>query len=353
MKVVSKILLLALCVLLGGCMKWEYGDSEDFNTSGEGLFIINEGNFQYGNATLSYYNPTTKIVENEVFNRANAMKLGDVAQSMTIHNGVGWIVVNNSHAVFAIDITTFKEIGRITNFTSPRYMHFVSDEKAYVTQIWDNRIYIVNPKRYEVTGYIECPNMTMASGSTEQMVQYGDYVYVVCWSYQNRILKIDSRSDEVVGELEIGVQPTSIVLDKNNKLWVVTDGGYADSPYGYEAPALYRIDAESFTVEKSFKFSLGDSPSEIQINGTKDTIYWINDDVWAMSVDDERLPVRPFLPYDETLYYGLTVNPHSGDVYVADAIDYVQAGKVYRYSAQGVLLDEFYVGVIPGAFCWR
>ena len=72
-----------------------------------------------------------------------------------------------------------------------------------------------------------------------------------------------------------------------------------------------------------------------------------------MSVDDERLPVRPFLPYDETLYYGLTVNPHSGDVYVADAIDYVQAGKVYRYSAQGVLLDEFYVGVTPGAFCWR
>ena len=42
MKVVSKILLLALCVLLGGCMKWEYGDSEDFNTSGEGLFGAKE-----------------------------------------------------------------------------------------------------------------------------------------------------------------------------------------------------------------------------------------------------------------------------------------------------------------------
>ena len=349
----GKILLFALCLLLGSCMKWEYGDEEEFAASGEGLFITCEGNFQYGNATLSYYDPENKHVENEVFYRANAMKLGDVAQSMTIRNGVGWIVVNNSHVIFAIDVNTFKEVGRITNLTSPRYIHFISDEKAYVTQLWDNRIFIVNPKRFEVTGYIECPNMTMESGSTEQMVQYGNYIYVNCWSYQNRILKIDSRTDEVVAELEVGIQPTSIVMDKNSKLWVVTDGGYAESPYGYEAPALYRIDAESFAIEKIFKFALGDSPSELQLNGAKDTVYWINDDVWAMSVDAERLPVRPFLPYDGTIYYGLSVNPRNGDIYVADAIDYVQPGKVYRYSAAGKKLDEFYVGITPGAFCWR
>ena len=47
--------------------------------------------------------------------------------------------------IYAIDINTFKEVGRITGFTSPRYIHFLSDEKAYVTQIWDPRIYIVNP----------------------------------------------------------------------------------------------------------------------------------------------------------------------------------------------------------------
>lgn len=39
-------------------------------------FSMNEGNFQYGNATLSYYDPETKKVENEIFYRANAMKLG-------------------------------------------------------------------------------------------------------------------------------------------------------------------------------------------------------------------------------------------------------------------------------------
>ena len=214
----------------------DFGNGDE--VTGKGLFITNEGNFMYGNASLSYYNPEMKHVENEVFARANGMKLGDVAQSMVIHKGVGWIVVNNSGVIFAIDPNTFKEIGRITGFTSPRYIHFLSDEKAYVTQIWDPRIYIVNPKTYQITGYVET-DMDYESGSTEQMVQYGKYVFTNCWSYQNRILKIDTETDEVVDELVIGIQPTSLVMDCNNKMWTITDGGYEGSPYGHEAPSPY------------------------------------------------------------------------------------------------------------------
>ena len=340
-------------LLLTSCMKWETGEEETFEASPSGLFITNEGNFQYGNASLSFYDPATRTIENEVFYRANGMKLGDVAQSMIVHNGVGWVVVNNSHVVFAIDLNTFREVGRITNLTSPRYMHFVSADKAYITQIWDNRITVVNPRTYQITGYIECPAMTMETGSTEQMVQWGDYVYVNCWSYQNRILKIDTRTDTVVGELEVGIQPTSLVIDRNGKMWTITDGGYEGSPYGYEAPSLYRIDAETFRIEREFPFALGDAPSEVQINGAGDRIYWLNEDVWEMDVEAEWLPVRPFLEQRETIYYGLTVDPHSGEVYVADAIDYQQQGMIYRYSPTGELIDEFYVGIIPGAFCWK
>ena len=347
------VLSLLAAPFLTGCMEWDYGSAEDFSASGTGLFITNEGNFQYGNATLSYYDPETRTVENEVFFRANGMKLGDVAQSMTIRNGIGWVVVNNSHVIFAIDTETFREVGRIENLTSPRYIHFLSDEKAYVTQIWDNRIFIVNPRRFEVTGYIDVPDMTMESGSTEQMVQFGKYVYCNCWSYQNRILKIDTESDKVVDELTVGIQPTSLVMDCNNKMWTITDGGYEGSPYGHEAPSLYCIDAATFRIEKQFRFKLGDWPSEVQLNGTGDRLYWINNDVWQMDVTADRAPVRPFIKFRNTKYYGLTVDPVRGDVYVADAIDYQQPGMVYRYSQEGELTDSFYVGITPGAFCWK
>lgn len=334
-------------------MKWDYGDAEQFEVSGPGLFIVNEGNFQYGNATLSYYDPANGNVMNEVFFRANGMRLGDVAQSMTAYNGKGWIVVNNSHVVFAIDLTTFRETGRIENLTSPRYIHFVNDDKAYITQLWDNRIFIVNPKTYTVTGYITVPGMEMETGSTEQMVSYGKYVYCNCWSYQNRIIKIDTETDEVVADLTVGIQPTSLVLDRYGNMWTATDGGFEGSPFGYEPPSLYCIDAETFSIRRQYAFPLGQSLSELQIDASGEALYWINDGVWRMKVSDGRVPASPFLPQGDTKFYGLTVSPYNGDVYVADAIDYQQQGKVYRYSEDGVLLDEFYVGVTPGAFCWK
>lgn len=182
--------ILACAAFGGACMDYGPYEVEDFGITGSGLFITNEGNFMYGNASLSYYDPEKKQVENEIFFRANGFKLGDVAQSMVIRDGIGWIVVNNSGVIYAIDIDTFKEVGRIEGFTSPRYIHFLSDEKAYVTQIWDPRIYIVNPRTYEITGYIQT-DMDFETGSTEQMVQYDKYVFTNCWSYQNRILVID------------------------------------------------------------------------------------------------------------------------------------------------------------------
>ena len=330
-------------------------EPEDSSLSlpGKGLFIVGEGNFQYGNASLSYFNPADNTVENNVFYRANGMKLGDVGQSMTVYNNTGWVVVNNSHAIFAIDIQTGREKGRIENLTSPRFIEFVSDEKAYVTQMWDNRIVIVNPKTYSVTGYITVPGMDAMTGSTEQMVKIGQYMYCTCWSYQNRVIKIDTVTDEIVDEVSPAIQPKSIVADKNHNLWVMTDGGYEGSPVGHEEPRLFCIDSNTLEILKTFTFTINSSVTDLNINGQGDTLYWLDSDVWSMSISDSSLPSAPLISTPCAYSYALTVSPYNNDIYVADAIDFQQSGTVFRYDASGNLITQFNTGVIPGAFCWK
>ena len=82
-----------------------------------------------------------------------------------------------------------------------------------------------------------------------------------------------------------------------------------------------------------------DHPSSVTLNGTRDTLYFINRDVWRMRVDAEELPVTPFLPYTQTTYYEVAVDPLTSEVY-ADAIDYVQHG--FTASRRGARLSTRY-----------
>jgi DNA-binding beta-propeller fold protein YncE len=330
----------------------DYGpkSESDFNYyDSNGLFIVNEGNFMYGNASLSYYDINKKRVENEIFVRANGIKLGDVAQSITVRNGIGYVVVNNSGVIFTIDVNTFKIIDIITGFISPRHIHFVNDNKAYVTDLYGSKIYILNPVTKKISGSID----VSTHNSTEQIAQSGKYVFTNCWSYDNKIFVIDSENDIIIDSITVGIQPNSMVIDKNGKLWVLTDGGYQGNPYGHEIPSLFCINASDFKIEKKIDFELNDSPSKLIINSSLDTLYFINKSIWKISIDAAKLPDVPIIPYKGTTYYGLAVSPENSEIYVADAVDYVQNGKIYRYTAQYVCIDTINAGVCPSNFCFK
>ena len=71
-----------------------------------------------------------------------------------------------------------------------------------------------------------------------------------------------------------------------------------------------------------------------------------------MDVGAGRLPDEPLIPDGGTLFYGLGVDPETSEIYVADAVDYMQSGVVMRYSADGEPLGNFRVGITPGDFCF-
>jgi Domain of unknown function (DUF5074) len=321
------------------------------------VLILNEGNFMYGNSSISFYDAGNDTVYQNVFYRQNGVPLGDVAHSAALHDGLLYVVVNNSGKILIMNygkypnLKAFDYVGKITGFNSPRYIHFINDNKAYVSDLYNKRISIVDVMNQEITGEIDVDNHSgeFHQHSTEQFISYKDVIFTNCYSYDDKILVVNELADKLIDSITVLKQPSSMLLDKYNKIWVICDGGYDGSNYANDHSGLVRIDAETRTVERIFIFESDDWPSELHINGTRDTLYFINKDCWRMSVLDSSLPQKAFFEATESnLFYSLGVDPETSEVYLSDAIDHVQNGIVYRLLPSGVAIDTIKAGVIPG-----
>lgn len=343
-------------LLLAACSKEPGGGNPQPPVNAPtGVFVCNEGNFTYGNATLSFYDPATDHVTEPIplYYNGYLFPLGDVCQSMYIRGDKGYIVVNNSSKIYVIDINTNAYLGKIDRLTSPRYIEFLSDTKAYVSDLYSPSITIINPTDLTITGYVN------VGAGTEQTVRYGSIVFACSWSYNNKVYQIDTSTDRTVDSLTVTLQPNSMVLDRNGKLWILSDGGYEGSPLGKETPTLTRIDAATFAIEQAFPFSDPQAtPTELSINGTGDRLYWLcsatdSDGVYSMPADTTSLPATPLIPEGTQLFYALGIDPSTSDIYVSDAIDYTQRGIIFRYDASGREVASFKAGIIPGSFCFK
>jgi DNA-binding beta-propeller fold protein YncE len=122
---------------------------------------------------------------------------------------------------------------------------------------------------------------------------------------------------------------------------------------------LYRRDAATLTIEQDQALDTDNANVQLAINPTGTILYLINNDVYRMEVTAAHVPVRPFIEAEtgsngrKHFLYGIGVNPHNGEIYVADAVDYSQSGVVYRYSESGTLLDKFRVGITPNGFAFK
>ncbi len=339
--------------LIAGCMKddaWirDHRQPGNVTVPSGAMFIVNEGNFMYGNATLSSYDTLKKAVQNDLFYKVNGLPLGDVAESMTIWKSKGYVVVNNSGKIYIVNVANGKYTGKITGLTSPRFIHFINDQKAYVTDLYAGKISIVDPTTNLATGSILCPSHP----STEEMVQFGNLLFVTCWSGDKTVLVIDTEKDEIIAEITTGLQPCGVVLDRYNKIWVLSQSLPGNS--SSNIAMLQKIDPSSKTIEKSYEFPSTAKPVKLAIDGPGENLFYLlGNDVYKMSVLADRLPDKPFLALQSKLLYSLGIDPYNGNIYVGDALDYQQAGIISRFSPSGKLLDTFKTGIIPGRFCFQ
>ncbi|NOY51198.1 MAG: hypothetical protein GXO88_11650 [Chlorobi bacterium] len=335
--------IIAILLIFGSCDKNQaplpVGELE------HAVFIVNEGNFTAGNASLTYYNQETDELIQQVFYRKNNAPLGDVANSIFIGTGYIFITVNNSHTVFKIDAKTGIYNAKIDQLTSPRNFLKIDEGKALVSDLYENKLTLINIDDMTILSKINIGR------TSENLLLKNNEVFITNWSAYNQeaennmLMVLNIQSMQIVDSVVVGKEPNSMVIDKDDNIWVLCSGGFMNE----EKPGLWKIHSSTHKVLKTLEYDdIGTSPTDLAINPAGDSLYFINKDVYSMSVNDNSIPVTPLIVAGENLnFYTLAIS-NKNQIYVGDANDYNKSGDIFRYSAEGKLITSFKAGIIPG-----
>ncbi len=308
--------------------------SKPFERGEKDLVILNEGNFGWGEGTVSVYNTSTQEVSHDVYKEKNAQAIGNVLQSHTEINKLHYFVVNNSNKIVVTD-SLFGIVQEISGLTSPRYLYQVSSEKAYVTDLYANAISIIDLKDNLVTGTIPF------NGWSEKGVMVNNMLWVSA-PETKYIYAVDIEQDAVVDSIECGFATESIVLDQANHIWVLSKGNDDN-----ESGMLTEIDGSTMQVLE--RKPVSGLPTNLVYDEQNNQLYYINQGIWKLEAHTKEIPVE-WLASDGNNFYNLIVDQENGEVYVSDIHDFVQRSTIYRLKMDGSVLDEFKAGIIAGNF---
>jgi hypothetical protein len=329
-------LLLLTATLLSSCTEPEAiiepkGDYEN------GFFVLNEGNFNSGNASLTFISDDYQTIEQEVFKGVNGLGLGDVAQSVFTHEDKAYIIVNNSNKIEVVNRYTMKKITTITGseINNPRYM-VAYNNKAYVSN-WgvgedpdDDSLVVIDLTTDTILSTIDVgfvPN---------HMVVVDDKLYVEIqgwWSVtiENKVDVIDLTNDTLIKTIEVGSFPNSI-LEYNNRVYVLSNENITE------------INTSSDTVTKTVNFPDAVYPSNL-VNKDDNLYYVLNMNVYKWNTADPKLPTKPEIEVEKSIY-GLTLN--DGLLYVNHYADYTTGESllnIYNIETKEIIEQSIQTGI--------
>jgi YVTN family beta-propeller protein len=324
-------------------------DISDQDTTSQATiaYVVNEGQFQSNNGSVSKFFPDSGKVINTYFKQQNGRDLGDIFQDMSFYKDKGFLVVNNSKKMEIVDRESFETLGVVENLSYPRQFLAIDDTKGYLTDGnspngQDAQVLVIDIVNYNITDTIK------VGPGPESMVRIEDKVFVTNaggFSIGNTVSVIDVNTDNVIQTVETGKFPTDIVKDVDNNVWVYCKGAYNMDTYAYDA-SLVKINTSDYETET---FDVGSITSYgnylLAIDSEGRNLYFEGSDgVYSMSIDDTQIPGNPEISRNS---YGIDINPVNGNIICL--VSTQSKGFMYRYDENHNLLDSLQVGYSPNA----
>jgi hypothetical protein len=113
---------------------------------------------------------------------------------------------------------------------------------------------------------------------------------------------------------------------------------------------LVKINASNHSVEQRIEFkNKNESASRLCVNKDRSKLFYINKHIY--SIDPQTFEIKLEFNGNNKQLYGLNCDSETDELYIADAVDYLSSGLVYRHQPkQSLAIDTFKVGIIPNGF---
>ncbi len=288
------------------------------------ILVLNEGNFQMGNASLSLIDAATLEISDKVFQNANSRPLGDVCQSAKLIDGNLWIVLNNSGKIEICDTINFKSIATINGLKSPRYLT-VRGNQVFVTDLYDQKISIIDKKTFALVSAVN------VAGWTEQISVSGSSLFFINKT-ENKIGKLDENNNIEILNNIIGV-PLDFYY-ANNMLHAITYFG--DSLLDYNISNQTHEIFPDLLVQSPFKL-VYDAVLNRYVVLNANVIYQIQNGI-----------ISELYKNNSANLYGIKIIKDK--IFVADAKDFSKKSEVLIFDRSGVLLKKLPSGNITNDF---
>ncbi len=328
-------------------------DLSDNNLKPEGIYIINEGSFGSSTGDVSFFDPDSLKITNNLFFNANGAPAGDVVQDMLIHDTLGIIVVNNSNKIRIVNINSFKLIKDIS-VTMPRRIVRASSAKAYIS-CWNGFLQILDLQSLTISGSVVMPELY-----PEGMLVLGNRVYVALssgfdWGVvdgaHRRIALIETITDSITGSIPSGYNPLELAYDEDrNRIYAACGGSEFTTPKSHGG--IYIINASSHQLIDSIISKPSDKGpdtlyvSNIWISGNH--CYIINH--FAGPVTIFNLTTRYITGNISGNFYNVAVDPYH-DLILTTTMS--AAGKLKAYNSALEPMGEYEAGEFPSMITFR
>lgn len=307
-------------------------DVEPTLTAGEEpILVLCEGLYNMNNSTLACIGTT---VDADIFTTANSRGLGDTANDMLLYGSKLYIVVNVSSTIEVIDAQTMLSEAQISMFDDsgvarqPRYAT-ACDGAVFVCS-FDGTVARIDTATYELT------DICTAGANPDGICAVGNRLFVSnsggldAPNYGTTVSVIDIATMTQVAEIEVGMNPGRIAADAESRVWVVARGNYDDVE-----PHITIIDADALTITETIDLPV------LNFNLTDDCAYAYAFDystnTSAYYTIDMNLEAQYFdIDYEIETPYAISVNPTTGNVFIADAHNYTESADIVCVNSSGI-----------------